>query len=520
MKSDRRWECSAGADAGAAATRPEAEAGPDAGDASYKSVYIPFDNSVHALRAVELGIAIAGETGARVTASHVYAAGLHDRRFRQMESGLPERYLKEEKLAEQREVHDDLIARGLRLISDSYLDIVSGKCEEAGVPLSRVMLEGKNWRELVEDIRASSHDLVVMGALGLGAVQASLVGSVCERVARRIDRDLLVVRSTDVDRPGAIVVAIDGSAHSFGALKAALELARIFEKPVEAVAVYDPNFHYVAFRSIGGALSPAAARVFRLKEQEELHEEIIDAGLARIYQAHLDVAAKVAAGQGSELRTTLLAGKAFEQILNYARDRKPWLLAVGRIGAHSDGGLDLGSATENLLRSAPCNLLLSARSFEPALDQVADASIAWTVEAEARMTRAPEFVRKVARRAVIMHALQRGHTVITSDVIDSCLGAMMRDRAAVVAPASATGGEGQAPAKCPFERAPGKTGHASQDAARSMQWEPEALQRLNRFDEDARARTRRRLEKQALRAGCATITAAMVAAAEPAGEKG
>ena len=486
----------------------------------YKSIYIPVDNSPLALRAVEIGIAIARRTGACVTGSHVYAARLHDRRFRQMEGGLPERYLKEEKLAEQREVHDDLIGRGLQLISDSYLDIVGSKCEEAGVPLSRVMLEGKNWQMLVEDIRASSHDLVIMGALGLGAVQASLVGSVCERVARRIDRDLVVVRSADADRPGAIVVAIDGSMHSFGALKAALDLARIFEKPVEAVAVYDPNFHYVAFRSIGGALSPAAASVFRLRVQEKLHEEIIDSGLARIYQAHLDVAAKVAAAQGAELRTTLLAGKAFEQILNYARNRKPWLLAVGRIGAHSDAGLDLGSATENLLRSAPCNLLLSARGFEPALEQVADASIAWTVEAGARMQRAPEYVRGVARRAVIMHALQRGHTVITSDVIDSCIGAMTRDRAAEAAPAAATGGDGQAPAKCPFARAPGKRGRASQDAARALQWEAEALQRLNRIDDNARARTRRRLEKLARRAGCATITAAMVAAAEPGGEKG
>ena len=517
MKSNPVCECSAAAGAGAAAVRSGDAARPVPASAGYTSIYIPFDNSAHALRAVDIGIAIARRTRACVTGSHVYAARLHDRRFRQMESGLPERYLKEEKLAEQRAVHDDLITRGLSLISDCYLDVVNAKCVEAGVPCQRVALEGKNWQKLAEDIGASSHDLVIMGALGLGAVQASLVGSVCERVARRIDRDLLVVRSADADRPGAIVVAIDGSAHSFGALRAALELARIFEKPVEAVAVYDPQFHSVAFRSIGGALSPAAANVFRLKEQERLHEEIIDSGLARIYQAHLDVAVKVAAGHGVELSTTLLAGKAFEQILNYARDRKPWLLAVGRIGAHSDGGLDLGSVTENLLRSAPCNLLLSSRAFEPALDQVADASIAWTVEAEARIERAPEFVRGVARRAVIMHALQRGHTVITSDVIESCLGAMTRERARDAAPAVAAAGEGQAPAKCPFARAPERTGR---ERAGVVQWETAALRRLARIDENARARVKRRLEKLARRAGCAAITAAMVAAAEPGGTKG
>jgi len=421
----------------------------------YKSIYIPFDNSAHALRAVDFGIAIARKTGVGVTASHVYAAGLHDRRFRQMESGLPQRYLEEQKLAEQREVHDDLITRGLSLISECYLDVVGKKCEQARVPCRRVALEGKNWRKLVEDIRGSSHDLVIMGALGLGAVASSFVGSVCERVARRIDRDLLVVKTVAVERPGAIAVAIDGSAHSYGALKAALELARICERPVEAVAVYDPFFHYTAFHSIAGVLSPAAARVFRFKEQEKLHEEIIDGGLAKIYQAHLEVAAKVAAAEGVKLRTALLAGKAFEQILNYAREREPWLLAVGRIGAHSDASMDLGSTTENLLRSSPCNLLLAARSFEPAPEQVAEVSVAWTGEAEARMQRVPEFARGMARRAVIRHALERGHTVVTSDVIDSCLGAMMRDRAADAAPAAPAAAE-QGPQKCPFAHGAGK----------------------------------------------------------------
>lgn len=432
MKPDPGWECSTAA------------------DARYQSIYVPFDNSAHALRGLDLAVAIARETGACITGSHVYAAGLHDRRFRQMESGLPERYQEEEKLAEQREVHDDLITRGLGLISECYLDVVSRQCAEAHVPYRRVMLEGKNWQRLVEDIHASSHDLVIMGALGLGAVASSAVGSVCERVARRIDRDLLVVRAAGGKPPGAIVVGVDGSTHAFGALKSALELARTFERPVEAVAVYDPFFHYIAFHGIAGVLSPAAASVFRFREQERLHEEIIDAGLARIYQSHLEVAAKIAAAEGVELHSRLLAGKAFEQLLNYVREREPWLLAVGRIGAHSDATMDLGSTTENLLRAAPCNLLLAARTFAPTVEQVADVTMTWTREAEARMQRVPERARGMARRAVVMHAAAHGHTMVTSDVIDACLAAFARTGAAHAAPGK-TLQEGTAKAgKCPF----------------------------------------------------------------------
>jgi len=394
----------------------------------YRSIYIPLDNSAHALQGVAIGTAIATQTGATLTGAHVYAALLHDRRFRQMEGGLPERYLQEGKLQEQREVHDDLITRGLQIVADSYLDVFSRQCAAAGVPCRRVALEGRNWQKLVDDIGASSHDLVIMGARGLGAVAASLLGSVCERVARRIDRDLLVVKSLAPERPGAIVAAIDGSAHSYGGLTTALEWGRLFNRPVEAVAVFDPFFHYTAFHRIADVLSAEAAKVFRFQEQEKLHEEIIDSGLARIYQAHLDLAAKVAAEAGVELRTTLLAGKAFEQILQHVRQREAWLLVVGRLGMHSEGGMELGSTSENLLRLADCNVLLSTRTYAPAPDAVAATNLAWTAEAAARMERVPPFVRGMAAKTVIRHAVERGHTVVTSDLIDACLASLLASR--------------------------------------------------------------------------------------------
>lgn len=419
----------------------------------YRSIYIPIDNSAHALQGVAIGTAIAKQTGATLTGSHVYAAQLHDRRFRQMEGGLPERYLQEAKLQEQREVHDDLISRGLQIVADSYLDVFSRQCAAAGVPCQRVSLEGRNWQKLVDDIRASPHDLVIMGARGLGAVAASLLGSVCERVARRIDRDLLVVKSLAPDPPGAIVAAIDGSAYSYGGLRTALEWGRFFGRPVEAVAVFDPFFHYAAFHRIAGVLSAEAASVFRFQEQEKLHAEIIDSGLARIYQAHLDLAVKVAAEAGVELRTTLLAGKAFEQILQHVRQQGAWLLVVGRLGMHSEGGMDLGSTSENLLRLADCNVLLSTRTYTPAPEQVAASNLAWTAEAAARMERVPPFVRGMAAKTVIRHAVERGHTVVTSDLIDACLDALMaarRDPAATGSPPGETRPAPAAAGRCPF----------------------------------------------------------------------
>jgi len=58
----------------------------------YKKIYIPVDNSEHSNAAVDLAVAIAARFGGELVASHVYAAGLHANRFRQMEPTLPEKY--------------------------------------------------------------------------------------------------------------------------------------------------------------------------------------------------------------------------------------------------------------------------------------------------------------------------------------------------------------------------------------------------------------------------------------------
>ena len=69
---------------------------------------------------------------AKLVGCHVYAAKLHDYRFRQMEYTLPEEYIDEAELERQRKIHDSLITMGLKLISDSYLDGMSRQLRRVG----------------------------------------------------------------------------------------------------------------------------------------------------------------------------------------------------------------------------------------------------------------------------------------------------------------------------------------------------------------------------------------------------
>lgn len=393
----------------------------------YKKIYVPVDNSEHSNACINFSLALAKHFGSQLVGSHVYAAKMHDIRFRQMEYTLPEEYQDEKELERQRKIHDSLITMGLQLISDSYLDVMSQACEKEGLSFEKRMMDGKNFQVLVEDIQNSDYDLVIIGALGLGAVKESVIGSVCERVIRRIQIDTLVIKNTLPleEQSGHILVAVDGSPQSFAGLKTAIEFGKVFKKPVEAVAVYDPYLHYAMFNSIVGVLSEKASKVFKFKEQEQLHEEVIDTGLAKIYQSHLEIARTVAKDEGLDLKITLLDGKAFEKILKLVRKEKPWLLVLGRIGVHSDDSMDIGSNTENLLRLVPCNVLISSGKFIPPLDIKAEASISWTAEANERMERVPAMVRGIARTAVLRYAMERGHSIISSSVIDDTMRAVL-----------------------------------------------------------------------------------------------
>ena len=53
----------------------------------YKTIYIPVDNSDHSNMAVDLGVTLARTFGSKVVGSHVYAAKMHDKRFKQMVGG-------------------------------------------------------------------------------------------------------------------------------------------------------------------------------------------------------------------------------------------------------------------------------------------------------------------------------------------------------------------------------------------------------------------------------------------------
>lgn len=389
-------------------------------------VLVALDQSDYANRAMTEAARLCATSGGAITGIHAYAARLHDRRFKQMEGGLPERYRRETEMERQRDVHEDLIGMGLGLISDSYHDAAARISAAQGVAFRRLSPEGKNYACLVAALGTGEFDVLAMGALGLGAVAGSTIGTVCERVVRRSPIDVFVAKDRHLALgDGPIVVALDGSAKSFGGLRTAIDIGRRLGIAVHVVAAYDPYYHYVAFNKIATVLDEEAGRVFRFREQEQLHEELIDDGIARIYQSHLNVAGTVAEAEGYPIVAELLAGKPYQAVRKYLERQGASLLVIGKTGVHADATLDIGGTAENLLRMAPCHVWISQAEYLPPQDVVAEETIMWSDEAEAMIGRAPDFVRAVARTAVIRKAQEQGHTFITTRFVDEVMAAMM-----------------------------------------------------------------------------------------------
>ncbi len=453
----------------------------------HREIFVPVDNSPHSEWAVDRAIEVALRSGGRVTANHVYAARLHDVRFRQLETGLPAQFQTPDEIKKQRKIHDKLIEKGLQLIADSFLDEVGARCEMAGVPLTRQLLEGINYEEIVREVnrgegrlpgligfdpnRAAgydgaervrgdvqvdqagrliaededeaarlagtsgrAYDLVVIGAHGLGRQPFSQLGGVASRALRGIRKDALVVRDDSPLEGGRIMVCVDGSSYSYAGMRRALELAQAFSASLYVCSAFDVEYHHVVFHNIKDVLSVQASKVFKFEEQEELHNNIIDKGLLKLCQANLK-RAEVMAREFPDvaLKTQILVGKPFQVVLQWAEEVKPSLLVVARHGAHRVEGTELGSQADNLLRLAPCNLLLVGTEGirpedVPWIEEDGKASLPWAPEAEVRILRVPPFAQGIARHAVEEYVLEKAGgeaTTVTNKWLDEAIAKLL-----------------------------------------------------------------------------------------------
>jgi nucleotide-binding universal stress UspA family protein len=215
------------------------------------------------------------------------------------------------------------------------------------VTLESAILHGLARDEIVRDAHEWSADLVVMGARGLGAFDALLLGSVSLAVAHHADCAVLVVKGRG-HRPERLVVGIDGSEASMDAAHFLTGLRLEARHHLELVGAVEP-VHF-----------PSTAPVV-------LHEQLRGA----VREIHAERRAVLAGAMahvtppleatGASVSRTIIEGHPAAVITARAALSGAGLVVVGARGLGGVKRVLLGSVSDSVLRAANCPVLIVKR---------------------------------------------------------------------------------------------------------------------------------------------------------------
>lgn len=191
-------------------------------------------------------------------------------------------------------------------------------------------------------------DLVITATHGRSGLKRFFLGSVTERLMRTLPCPLLVLRGAGEVTPETplkfpfrkILVGCDFSADADEALNYSLNMAQEFESELHLVHVVEPS----GYRDLFHLPSQSVAD----KIKKDLYEMIKERLAERIPADALN---------WISLKTQLLVGKPYEEIIRYASLNEIDLIAMGIRGRGMVEDLLIGSTTDRVIRRSPCPVL-------------------------------------------------------------------------------------------------------------------------------------------------------------------
>ena len=206
------------------------------------------------------------------------------------------------------------------------------------------VVEGEPRETIVREAYDWPADLTVVGARGLGAVGRFLLGSVSTAVLHGVPGAVAVVRGTP-QRPRLVLVACDGSAHAFDAIRFLRSLPLGRDTTVRLLGVVTPLAVPAAAPEMLALPWPPTDAAF-IEEQKSAVNEVL---------------AKAEAELGSEIGSverSVVVGYPASEILTAAEAGGFDLLVVGARGLGTVGRLVLGSVSDRVVHHAPCTVLV------------------------------------------------------------------------------------------------------------------------------------------------------------------
>lgn len=302
----------------------------------YQRILVPLDGSDASERAVPLARILANRHGAELHLVHVLHAS-PDYAHR----------MPEEDVEWQRRAGDQVLA---------YLEGVAEELRESGAPeVTGSVLDGPVADALDAYREEHGVDLVVMTTHGEGGFRRWWLGSVADRLVRRIPVPLLLLRPWDETgdlRPGRerfehVLVPLDGSGDAERALDHAVRFADSFRARLSLVRVISPGLDVGRFRGEPVvSLAPGLVEEARDEAREYL-EGVVETVRERL------------GDDGPVVDAAVVEGTPADAILEFRRESGADLVTVA---THGRGGLArvvLGSVADKVVRGSVAPVLVT-----------------------------------------------------------------------------------------------------------------------------------------------------------------
>jgi nucleotide-binding universal stress UspA family protein len=201
------------------------------------------------------------------------------------------------------------------------------------------VLSGTPFVEIIRQGREEAADLIVVGAHGKDFMKDLLLGTTAEKIVRKGDRSVLVVKQAAQSSYRRVLVGVDFSDNSRHALELALRLAPQAE------------FHALhVYAGVEGMLRRAG---------------VTDSGIVRYQRKvakdarqQMEVFIRSIDRRRKPIRREVWNGRAGREITTIARRQRADLVAVGTAGRTGIPYILLGSIAEHVMREAQCDVLV------------------------------------------------------------------------------------------------------------------------------------------------------------------
>lgn len=262
-------------------------------------------------------------------------------------------------------IASDKVTRERRLNARNFLeDLV----KEHGIDAEIIVSSGHPADRITQIVQEKNIDLVIAATHGGSGVKRFLIGSVTDRLVKTLACPFLVLHARkghSVFQPDfniplkRILVGCDFSSGSGMAFDYALSLAQEFQAELHLVHVVKPEKHieltssdYLKIQE-GDCLDWNMSDYLHLKEKSAYEEDKVRNGL----ELKLSNMVPEESRNWCTPVTTLLKGRAYKELINYAEQKHIDMIVLGVHGHSLLEKFLVGSTTDRVISQADCPVL-------------------------------------------------------------------------------------------------------------------------------------------------------------------